>query len=182
MTLRALAVLVGALALAAGCAGGGGVDIDGAAEFDRFPIYWLTEEFEGHELTHISELGETNPGVTLVYGTCDRGSGLNGGCAPTLQLQEMPLCFHLDTATSNPIWRTREIRGAPVGSQDGALVLFTRTRQIKVYRGQGSNRGMPMRALEILHSLNEVEPFIPALAPIPPPPEGVLEGDVPCTE
>ena len=59
-------------------------------------------------------------------------------------------------------------------------MLFTRTQQVKVYRGQGSDRGMPIRALEILHSLNDVEPFIAAHAPIPPPPSGVLEGDVPC--
>jgi hypothetical protein len=178
---RALAVLLGAVAVGARCAGGDEVDIDAAAAFQRFPIYWLTEEFEGHELTHISELGETNPGATLVYGTCDRGSGLNGGSAPPLQIQQMPLCSHLDAATRNPIWRTREVRGAPVGSLDDAPLLFTQTRQVKVYLGQGSSRGMALRALELLHSLNDVEPFIPALGPIPPPPQGVLEGDVPCT-
>jgi hypothetical protein len=179
VTLRALAAAL-VLLVAVGCAHED-PDVDAAAEFERFPIYWLGESFEGHELEHISELGETNPGVTIVYGTCDH-SGFNGGCAPTLQLQEMPLCFHLDTATRNPIWRTREIRGAPVGSQDGALVLFTRTRQIKVYRGEGSNRGMPMRALETLRSLNDVEPVLAAGGPFPPPAPGVLEGDVPCSD
>ena len=44
----------------------GEADVDAAAEFERFPIYWLTESFEGHDLEYISELGETNAGVTLV--------------------------------------------------------------------------------------------------------------------
>ncbi len=73
------------------------------------------------------------------------------------------------------------VRGAPVGHIDGAPVLFARTKQVKVYRGQGSDPGMPLRALEVLHSLNEFEPFIPSLGPIPPPADGVLEGEVPCT-
>jgi hypothetical protein len=178
---RTLSILVALLAAAAvGCAGGDDPDIDAAAEFDRFPIYWLTEEFEGHELTYISELGESSPGVTLVYGTCETSG--DGGCAPPLQLQSFPLCFQLDEIARNPVWRTRTVRGAPVGSHDGAAVLFTRTRYVKVYRGQGSDRRMPMRALELVHSLNDVEPFIAALGPIPPPPAGVLGGERLCID
>ena len=64
MILRALAVVLAALAVAA--CGGDEADVDAAAEFERFPIYWLTESFEGHDLEYISELGETNAGVTLV--------------------------------------------------------------------------------------------------------------------
>lgn len=176
---RMLAGLVALLAVG-GCASGDEPDVDAAAEFDRFPIYWLTEEFEGHELTYLSELGGTSPGVTIVYGTCDPGYGDDARCAPPPQLQEVPLCSHLDEVARNPIWRTRTVRGAPVGSHDGAPVLFTRTRQVKVYRGEGSDAGMPKRALELLHSLNDAEPFIPALGPIPPPPDGVLEGEVNC--
>jgi hypothetical protein len=174
--------LVAALALLAVAACGCGVrdpDLDAAAEFEGFAIYWLGESFEGHDVEHISELDRSSPGVTVVYGTCETHG--DGGCAPPLQLQSFPLCFHLDEIARNPVWRTRSVRGAPVGSHDGAAVLFTRTRYVKVYPGQGSNLGMPLRAIETLFSLNEVEPYIPSLAPIPPPPEGVLEGDVPCT-
>jgi hypothetical protein len=139
----------------------------------------LTEEFEGHELVRLD--GYADGGAyALDYGTCDPGVGLEARCSSPLQLQIFPLCYQLDAVTRNPIWRTREVRGAPVGHIDGAPVLFTRTKQVKVYRGQGSDPGMPMRALELLHSLNDVEPFIPALGPIPPPPLGVLEGDVRC--
>jgi hypothetical protein len=176
---RAVALVLAALSVA-GC-GGDDVDIDAAAEYDGSPIYWLTEEFEGHELEHIGGLDDEATAIVLTYGTCDPGGGSDGGCVAPLQLQTSPLCDQLDVATLNPIWRTREVRGAPVGSLDSAPVLFTRTTQVKVYRGQGTDRGMPMRALELLHSLNDAEPFIAALGPIPPPPDGVLEGDVPCT-
>jgi hypothetical protein len=168
------------LALAGGCGGSDQPDVDAAAEFDRFPIYWLTEEFEGHELVRLD--GYADGGVyALDYRTCDPPA-FDGGCASPLQLQIFPLCYQLAEVTRNPIWRRRTVRGAPVGHIDGAPVLFTRTMQVKVYRGQGSDRDMPMRALEILHSLNDAEPFIPALGSIPPPPDGVLEGDVPCTD
>ncbi len=50
---RALAVLLAALVLAAGCAGGDEPDIDAAAEYDGSPINWLTEELEGHELVRL---------------------------------------------------------------------------------------------------------------------------------
>jgi hypothetical protein len=176
--MRALALVLVALAVSA--CGGGEVDIDAAAEYEDSPIYWLTEEFEGHELTHIGGLDDEATAILLVYGTCEP-VGSDEGCPPPLQLQIFPLCYHLDVATQNTIWRTREVRGAPVGTLDSAPVLFTRTTQVKVYRGQGSTPGMEMRALELLHSLNDVEPFIAALGPIPPPPDGVLEGDVPCT-
>ncbi len=173
----ALAVLLAALA-AAGC-GSEGSEIDAAAEFDRFPVYWLGESFEGHDLESIDGLDETSAEVRLVYGECDQSDG--GSCLPPLQLEISPLCSHLLEYSENEIWREREIRGAPLGSHDTAPVLFTQRVAVKVVRGQGSNRDSPLRALDVLHSLNEVEPFVGAHAPIPPPPEGVLEGDVPCT-
>jgi hypothetical protein len=167
--------------LAAAACGGDDVDIDAAAEYEGSPIYWLTEEFEGHELTRIDGLDGELPFVTVIYGTCEP-VGDDGGCPAPLALQTFPLCYQLDAVTQDPIWQTRKIRGAPVGRIDSAPVLFTRTTQVKVYRGQGSVPGAELRALELLHSLNDVEPFIAALGPIPPPPEGVLEGDVPCTD
>jgi len=165
-----------------GCFPGEEPDVDGAAQFDRFPIYWLGETFEGHGLEHISELGATNPGVMLVYGTCDAGFGYEARCNAPLQIQVMPLCTHLDAVARNQVWRTRKVRGAPVGTIDGAPVLFTRRMQLKVYRGEGSDRGMPRRAFEALRSLNSVEPVIAAGGPIPPPPPGVLEGERFCSD
>jgi hypothetical protein len=76
----------------------------------------------------------------------------------------------------------RRVRGAPVGTQDGAPVLLTRKTQIKVYRGEGSTAGMALRALEALRSLNTVPPVISATDPIPPPRPGILEQDLSCSD
>ena len=73
------------------------------------------------------------------------------------------------------------IRGAPVGTQDGARVLLTQRTQIKVYRGEGTDPGIALRALEVVRSLNSVSPVISATDPIPPPPPGVLDDKRQCT-
>jgi hypothetical protein len=160
-------------------------DVAAAERFVEHPVYWLGERFEQWELAHVDV---TNPNfVQLVYGTCEVNDpdgilGPEGGsCSPPLQLQISPLCAHLPEVARAPIWKRRAVRGAPVGTIDSAPVLFTRGAQVKVYRGQGSDAGLPMRALRALRSLNKVEPVIDARGPIPPPPTGVLAGTRPCT-
>jgi len=92
-----------------------------------------------------------------------------------LQLQIQPLCAHLDAVARAPIWKQRQIRGAPVGTIDGAPVLFTGHVQVKVYRGQGTESGVELRALEALRSANSVPPVIEPAEPIAGPPADVLE-------
>jgi hypothetical protein len=47
-----------------------------------------------------------------------------------------------------PVWKRRRVRGAPVGTNpDGTPVLFTLRIQVKVYRGEGSDAGLPLRVL-----------------------------------
>jgi hypothetical protein len=158
--------------------GGGGPDLDAARSFDRFPLYWVGERFEKWKLEHVS-LG---PGrfVDLIYGTCEVPSGTDGGCPPPLEIQIQPLCAHLAVVARAPIWRRRHVRGAPVGVSDSAPVLFTDRVQVKVYRGQGSDPGLSMRALNALRSLNSVEPVLDETDPIPGPQLGVLAGTRPC--
>jgi hypothetical protein len=98
-----------------------------------------------------------------------------------LQIQVQPLCIHLDVVARAPIWKRRVIRGAPVGTIDSAPVLFTNRVQVKIYRGQGSDPGLPMRALRSLHSVNAVEPVVDADDSIPPAPRTVLSGSAPCS-
>lgn len=107
--------------------------------------------------------------------------GTDGGCSPPLQIQIQPLCIHLEAVASAPIWMQRQIRGAPVGASDSAPVLFTNRVQVKVYRGQGSDPGLPARAIRALHSTNDVEPVLDADDPFPPAPRAVLSGAVPCS-
>lgn len=83
-------------ALACGCSFTHGPDVDRAATFDRFPLYWLGESFEGHELAAIEGVGESGPGVVLIYGECTPDGGLEPSCAPPVQVQIFPLCYHLD--------------------------------------------------------------------------------------
>jgi hypothetical protein len=115
-----------------------------------------------------------------VYGDCTPSNGEQPSCVPPLQLQIQPLCAHLGDVARAPIWKRRSIRGAPVGTIDSAPVLFTETVQVKAYRGEGSDPQLAWRALTALRSLNDVPPVIDAAEPIPPPPDGVLEGERPC--
>ena len=124
----------------------------------------------------------------MIYGDCevddpDGFFGPEGGsCTPPLSIQIAPLCFHLDVVARAPIWNRRSIRGAPVGSSDSAPVLFTRGAQVKVYRGQGSDPGLALRALRALRSLNRVPPVIDRAGRIPSPDRRVLEGSRPCSD
>lgn len=143
---------------AAGCSRNNEADVAGAREFERFPVYWLGETFEGLDVTRISGAGGESVGVGIIYGTCTPSGFLEPRCTLPLQIQIVPLCFHLDAVMLPPSERMRRIRGAPVGTQDGAPVLLTRKTQIKLYRGEGTDARIPLRALEALRSLNTVAP------------------------
>jgi hypothetical protein len=173
---RRLLVLLGlAGVFAVGC--GGGPDVHAARDFDGHPLYWVGERFEQWDLEHIG-IGH-GAFVTIIYWRCEI-QGLDGGCAPPLQIQIQPLCTYLDVVARAQIWKRRQLRGAPVGTIDGAPVLFTDRVQVKVYRGQGSDPGLPMRTLQALRSVNSVPPVIEADDPIPAPAPGVLDGTKSC--
>lgn len=158
--------------------GNGDPDVEAARSFEGYPLYWVGERFGEWELEYV----EVRPGgfTTFSYGTCEIGWFQDGGCAPPLQLQIQPLCAFLEFVARAPIWKRREVRGAPVGTIDGAPVLFTNRVQVKVYRGQGSDPGLPLRALRALRSANSVAPVVSADDPIPPAPRAVLAGTMPC--
>ena len=61
-------------------------------------------------------------------------------------------------------------------------MLLTRRTQVKIYRGEGTDAGVALRALEGLRSLNTAPPTISASDPIPPPPSGILEGERACAD
>lgn len=155
----------------------GDPDIDAARSFTGYPLYWVGERFERWELEHV----EVRPDgfTTFVYGTC-KIEGYDGGCAPPLQIQIQPLCAYLEYVAANPVWQRREVRGAPVGTIDGAPVLFAKNVQVKVYWGQGGDPGLPMRALRALRSVNSAKPVLAADRPIPPAPNAVLSGTLQC--
>lgn len=130
-----LLLAAGALAACTRTVGDGDPDVEAARTFDGYPLYWVGERFEHLDLEHVA----VNPDgfSSFIYGTCEiEGWFADGGCPPPLAIQIQPLCAHLDVVAGNRVWRRREIRGAPVGTIDGAPVLFTNRVQVKVYRGQ----------------------------------------------
>jgi hypothetical protein len=172
---RSLVTLLGTagLALLAGCAFNNDPDLTSARNFERFPVYWAGQTFEGRELTRV-QAEEWSVAVMLMYGTCTPDGGFEPSCNPPIQIQIFPLCYHLDAVALPPRARRVTIRGAPVGAQDGAPVLLTRETQIKVYRGEGTDPGIGLRVLRSLRSLNSVSPVITPRGPIPPPRPVVL--------
>jgi hypothetical protein len=163
-------------------------EVAAARAFRGFPLYWVGESFERFDLRYVDVPGRYGF-ASLVYGECEAEDpdgflGPEGGsCTPPLQIQIAPLCFHLDVVARAQTWRRRSVRGAPVGSNpDGAPILFTRGAQIKVYRGQGSTKGLAFRALRAIRSLNSIPPVIGPADPIPGPDLRVLAGSVPCSD
>ena len=183
-TCRAAAVLLAIFAV--GCSGGrersqpvvDAADIQAARDFEAYPLYWLGDRFEGRTLSHI-QLSPVSF-TTFVYGTCTPTGEDHPTCSPPLQVQVQPLCAHLRAVAQAPIWRRRQVRGAPVGTIDSAPVLFSRGAQVKVYSGEEADPGLRLRALRALRSVNEVQPVVGPREPIPPPPPGVLDGSRRC--
>jgi hypothetical protein len=174
--------------LLAGCGGSGprivgegDPDLDALRRFDLHPLYWVGARFERWELEQVRLEGAGF--VSLVYGTCtiENGGLFEGGsCSPPIQIQIQPLCAHLRAVARDPIWRQRRVRGAPVGRIDGSPVLFTSRVQVKVYRGQDTDPGLPLRVLRALRSANTVPPAVGPGDPIPPALDRVLAGRQAC--
>lgn len=160
--------------------GNSGPDLDGAKEFDAFPLYWVGDRFEKWDLETVEGLDGPAEFVTFIYGTCTPGDGNEPSCVPPIEIQISPLCSHLDVVAAAPIWMRRQIRGAPVGAIDSAPVLFTSGAQVKVYRGEGSDSGLPLRVLRALRSINRVQPVVGSTGPIPAPQPAVLSGTRGC--
>jgi hypothetical protein len=182
---RAAAAVILAVSCAlAGCSSGPSDpprDIQSARDFEAFPLYWLGERFERWDLTAILPLSGPAGFVTLIYGDCTPHGADEPSCTPPLQIQISALCSHLDAVARTPTWRQRRIRGAPVGAIDNAPVLFTRSAQVKMYRGEGADVDIRRRAFRALRSLNRVAPMIGAGDRIPGPAPGVLGGTRRCS-
>jgi hypothetical protein len=168
------AMICGLIAIDTSACGGGAVDTEAARTFKGYPLYWVGTHFEHWDLEYVDVgHGEFS---SFIYGTCEV-SGSDGGCPPPLEIQVQPLCTHLDVVARAPDWQRRRIRAAPVGRNlDGAPVLFTRRVQVKVYRGQGSDPGLPIRAMQALQSANDVEPALSNGELIPAAPRALLSG------
>jgi hypothetical protein len=150
--------------------GEGDPDIEAARQFDRYPLYWVGEHFEGWDLEHVDvtavksdERGRRLEMAVFRYGTCELQVSADGGCGLPLVIEIRPFCTRPDAVASG-----RHIRGAPLNfTYAGVLVLYTDRVRITVYTELA--RGRDLRALRALRSVNDVPPVIDADDPIPPP-------------
>jgi hypothetical protein len=140
------------------------------------------DRFEDWKLETIEGLDGVGGAVTFIYGDCTPHDGEQPSCTPPIEIQVFPLCAHLEEVAAAPIWRTRRVRGAPVGTIDSAPVMFTAGAQVKVYRGEGTGPSVRMDVLRQLRSINEVPPVVGSSGPIPAPPAAVLDGSRPCSD
>ena len=116
------------------------------SEFDEFPIYWVGEEFGGHELRKIirqvsldSGLRDQNS-VTFLYGTCVIEPGpdgrIDGGCPPPLQIIVQPYCIVPPELVGNgtrPSGIEKIRGGADAVGSGGDIRLWTGDVTVKVY-------------------------------------------------
>jgi hypothetical protein len=150
--------------------------------FAGFPLYWAGLRFERWPLISIDGPQPPDQFITFIYGDCTpTGGDDEASCVPPIAIQAMPLCNHIDVVATNPIWRRRSIRGAPVGTIDSAPVLFSRAAQVKVYSGVEHDPTLALRVLRALRSANQVPPLLNSTQPIPAPSRGVLDGTRACT-
>jgi hypothetical protein len=171
--LRLLLVLLAAAFTVGGCSwqeADPEANVRKAREFDRFPLYWVGDQFEG---LNLEEVDVQHDLVTLIYGDCRSSGGEQPSCAPPLQIQVSPICSHLAAVVRSPLWKRGSIRGAPVGTIDTAPVVISRSVQIKVYVGQGADPRLSLRALRGLRSANSVPPVIGPADSIPAPKGGM---------
>jgi hypothetical protein len=181
--LQRLSTTLSVVIVVGGCSAGGTTkaDVHRATRFEAFPLYWAGQRFERWNLAVVDGLDGPARFVTFIYGTCTPHDGDEPSCVPPIEIQVSPLCSHLEVVAARPIWRRRRIRNAPVGSNpDGAPVLFSSRAQVKVYRGEGTDRGVAQRVLRALRSLNRVSPVIRSTGSIPAPPHSVLAGTRAC--
>jgi hypothetical protein len=136
-------------------------DLETARAFNRFPLYWVGERFAGLDLVAVDF--DTAAFASLIYGTCEpEPDSEHASCLPPLVIQTRRICDILWGVERKGGLR---IRGAPVGTQDGAPVLLTNRVQVKVY---SYVPGLDRRVLRALRSLNDVPPVLAPGDKVPP--------------
>ncbi len=98
-------------------------------EFDDYPIYWVGDEFGGHQLRFVIRDGIT---ISFIYGEC--GPVSDGGCPPPLQIRTEQFCME-----SPPLgyrgWPTglEKVRGQAEFRVRDSLQLWTGGVMVRVF-------------------------------------------------
>ena len=160
-------------------------------EFPHFPIYWLGDSFEGHELTsafHDRQARDrTLPvpephgvdAMSFVYGTCEADPDV-GRCAPPLSLRIWPACLR-NLSSYDPRFvstpATSPLRGATVARFAGRVEVYTGRVTVVIHPW---TLELGMRAAQALQGANALSGLVPPGAALEPPAPGALEGRLSC--
>jgi hypothetical protein len=138
--------------------------------YSASPLYWLGTRFEHWDLSAILGPSRSDGMISFIYGTCTPSDGDQPSCTPPIEVQVTPLCRHLASVARDPIWRQRRIRGAPVGTNDNASVLFSIKAQVKVYASPPPPKTPPTTPTPPPPPVPTGPPAASPTRPTPPPP------------
>jgi hypothetical protein len=150
---RALVLLVGVVAAAAGCSRTveptGDFTLEEIRERPGLAPYFVGEQFEELPLTAI--VGQTWP-LTFVYGDCEIPFGTDGGCAPPLEVQVWPIERRPPGIISEMIeCKKVTVRGAPGAFFGGDLDLYVGEQTVVIFADSSK------RALRAANALRPVD-------------------------
>ena len=145
--------------------------------FDRFPVYYLGESFEGLALTETPPAGERL--ASFVYGSCEPTG--DTGCAPPLEVQTWPACKRnpssYELAPGMPMPRREDtIRGVPAAFYEDGLRLELSTGEVTVVIF-----GEHDQIVRAAQALRGVDSSPPPDEDLPPPVPGAVEGELACS-
>ena len=87
--------------------GKGRLSVEDLKAFDKFPVYWMGEKYQGEKITAIVHGSQTND-VTIIYGTCVAKS--DQGCSTPHSMTTESGC--MVAPETSPI-TLNSVRGAP---------------------------------------------------------------------
>lgn len=157
----ALAVLLLAGALLAGCGSGQPAPIDAhelleAKTFPYFRVYWVGPSFEGHRISAADGLRGylEKTGDSVYYGDCVESKGIFGGGNCSLPLQVTTVIYHHHDNAPLGAQRNVLLRGVPATVYDNghSIEIYTGRVAVDVFADSyahalaGSERLLPINA------------------------------------
>lgn len=132
-------------------------DVARYQDFRPFELYYPGLEFEGLPLVHVEERNDTPTAeeplvgrwVTFVYGECE--PGVEGRCAPPLQVQVWPASLRNRDVQPFAPDREPDVRGVPAAFYGDRLELETGRSTVVLF---GSDRAQLLRAASALRGIN----------------------------
>lgn len=149
------------------------VDLEQARSFDDYTLYYLGETFNGLPLTFAGRGPGSGTGVrrswSFIYGDCTPPAGVDGGCAPPLEIQNWSICTRFPALYPGST-KTSPFRGAETLPAGGGLDVYTGKTTVVIF---GREKEAAAEALTRVE--DETVPET-----LPPPAAGSLDGELEC--